>query len=201
VMAVDAPLVISASGNRFAINDGAETPDLVQVTYEYPGFILSYEATLLNSLGTGLRTPGKKYYQAKGEWDRPHGEAFYGANGTLFSDRLGYEIFPEPKMTSGPGALGRNEKVEGYRAERRDVAGTDRTDVHVKDFIECVRTRRKPVADVEAGHRASTVAHLGNIAYRTGRKLRWDPGKEQIVNDAEASKLLWRQPRPKWDVI
>jgi predicted dehydrogenase len=201
VMGVDAPLTISASGNRFAINDGAETPDLVQVTYEYPGFIMSYEATLLNSLGTGLRTPGKKYYQAKGEWDRPHGEAFYGTNGTLFSDRLGYEIFPELKIASGPGALGRNEKIEGYRAERRDVAGTDRTDLHVKDFIECVRSRRRPVADVEAGHRASNVAHLGNIAYRTGHKLRWDPAKEQIVNDPEASKLLWRQPRPKWDVI
>lgn len=201
VMGVDAPRAVSASGGRFAINDGAETPDVIQVTYEYPGFVMSYEATLLNSLGAGLRTPGKKYYQAKGEWDRPHGEAFYGSNGTLFSDRLGYEIFPELKVTSGPGAVGRNVQIEGYRAERRDVAGTDRTDLHVKDFIECVRTRRKPVADAEAGHRASAVAHLGNIAYRTGRKLRWDAGTEQILDDPEASKLLRRQPRKKWDMI
>jgi predicted dehydrogenase len=201
VMGVDAPRTVSASGGRFAITDGCETPDVVQVTYEYPGFVMSYEATLLNSFGTGLRTAGKRYYQAKGEWDRPHGEAFYGANGTLFSDRLGYEVFPEPRMTSGPGAVGRNERVEGHRTERREAAGTDRTDLHVKDFIECVRTRRKPVADAEAGHRASTVAHLGNIAYRTGRKLRWDSAKEEIVDDAVASKFLWREPRKKWDVI
>ena len=104
-------------------------------------------------------------------------------------------------MTSGPGAVGRNEKIEGFRAERRDVAATDRTDLHVKDFIECVRSRRKPAADADAGHWASTVAHLGNIAYRTGRKLRWNSTREQIVDDPEASKLLWREPRPKWDVI
>jgi len=201
VMGVEAPVTVSASGGRFEINDGADTPDMVQVTYEYPGFILSYEATLLNSLGAAGRTTGKKYYQAKGEWDRPHGEAFYGSNGTLFSDRIGYEVYPELKVTSGPGAVGRNEKIEGYRAERRDVAGTDRTDLHVQNFIECVRSRRKPVADAEIGHRASTVAHLGNIAYRTGRKLKWDSAKEEIVGDTEASRFLWREPRKKWDVI
>ena len=74
-----------------------------------------------------------------------------------------FEIYPEVKMPSGPGALGRDARPEGYRMERREVAGADRTDLHVKDFIECVRSRRQPVATVEAGHRASTVAHLGNL--------------------------------------
>jgi hypothetical protein len=163
--------------------------------------VLSYEATLLNSLGTGGRTAGKAYYQAKGELDRPHGEAFYGTNGTLFSDRLGFEIYPELKTTSGPGALGREAKPEGYRMERREVAGADRTDLHVKNFIECVRSRGQPVANVESGHRATAVAHLGNIAYRTGHKIRWNAQKEEIIGDPEASKLLWREPRKKWDII
>jgi predicted dehydrogenase len=201
IMSVDAPVSVAASGARFDLQDGGETPDVIQVTYEYPGFVLSYEATLLNSLGTGGRTLGKDYYQMKGELDRPHGEAFYGANGTLLCDRLGFEIYPEVKMPSGPGALGREAKPEGYRMERREASATDRTDLHVKDFIECVRSRRQPVASVEAGHHASTVAHLGNIAYRTGHKIRWDAQKEQIIADAEASKLLWREPRKKWDVI
>jgi predicted dehydrogenase len=201
VLGVDAPRTVSASGGRFAINDGCETPDVVQVTYEYPGFVMSYEATLLNSLGTGLRSPGKKYYQAKGDWDRPHGEAFYGPNGTLLSDRLGFEIIPELKVASGPGAVGRNQPVEGLRSERRDSAGTDRTDLHVQNFIDCVRSRKDPVATVESGHRASTVAHLGNIAYRTGRKIHWDGEKEQIIGDPEAAKLLWREPRKQWDLI
>jgi predicted dehydrogenase len=201
VLGVDAPLTVSASGGRFAINDGCETPDVIQVTYEYPGFVMSYEATLLNSLGTGLRSPGKKYYQAKGDWDRPHGEAFYGPNGTLLSDRLGFEMIPELKVASGPGAVGRNQPVEGLRSERREGSSPDRTDLHVQNFIECVRSRKDPVATVESGHRASSVAHLGNIAYRTGRKIRWDGEKEQIVGDAEAAKLLWREPRKQWDLI
>jgi predicted dehydrogenase len=201
VMGVDAPLAVTASGGRYGLLDGAETPDVVQVTYEYPGFILSYEATLLNAHGAGGRTPGKKYYQARGSDDRPHGEAYYGTNGTLIADRLGFEIYPEPKNVSGPGAAGRGERVEGFRMERKELSAEDATGLHVKNFIECVRSRSKPVADIETGHRSSIVSHLGNIAYRTGRKLRWDAAKEEIVGDPDASKLLSRQARKPWDLI
>jgi predicted dehydrogenase len=75
VMGVDAPVKISASGGRYFLKDGAETPDVVQVTYEYPNFILSYEASMLNGQGMGTRTEGKKYYR-RGKTDQPHGEAF-----------------------------------------------------------------------------------------------------------------------------
>jgi hypothetical protein len=54
---------------------------------------------------------------------------------------------------------------------------------------------------VEVGHRSSIVSHLGNIAYRTGHKIRWDAAKEQILDDAEASALLGRQARKPWDMI
>lgn len=201
LMGTDAPVTISASGGRFDIRDGAETPDMVQITYEYPGFVLSYEATLLNGLGSGIRSPGRNYYQMRGAVDRPHGEAFYGTNGTLFSDRIGFEILPELKMTSGPGAVGRGMRVEGFRMVEKSGVGRDCTDLHVKNFIECVRSRARPVADIEIGHRASIVGHLGNIAYRTGRKLRWNAASEEISGDPEASKFLWRIPRKKWDVI
>src|SRR5439155_5144493 len=106
IMNVDAPLSVTASGGRYALTDGAETPDVVQVTYQYPRFILSYEASMLNAHGTGGRTPGRKYYQARGAEDRPHGEAYYGTNGTLIVDRLGFEIYPELSSASGPGAAG-----------------------------------------------------------------------------------------------
>src|SRR5688572_8633945 len=163
---------------------------------------MSYEASMLNSLGMPGRTPGHNSYGARGEWDRPHGEAFYGSNGTLVSSRIGYEIYPEMEAPSGPGAQGATPGAAArYKMERRSVASADRTDLHVKDFVECVRSRKKPVADVEAGHRSTIIAHLGNIAYRTGHKLRWDAASEKIVDDAEASKLLWREPRKKWDII
>ena len=63
------------------------------------------------------------------------------------------------------------------------------------DFIDCVRSRKKPVADVEAGHRSTLVAHLGNIAYRLGRTINFDPEKQVIVGDAEASKMMSRSYR------
>jgi hypothetical protein len=71
----------------------------------------------------------------------------------------------------------------------------------VKNFIDCVRSRQKPAADVEIGHRSTIAAHLGNIAYRTGRKLRWDSAKEEFVGDAKANELLGRKARKPWDLI
>ncbi|MHB8524033.1 MAG: Gfo/Idh/MocA family protein [Limisphaerales bacterium] len=201
VMGVDAPLTVSAAGRRYELNDGAETPDVVQVTYEYPGLVLSYEACMLNAHGAGGRTPGKAYYQARGQDDRPHGEAFYGASGTLISDRLGFEVYPELAGASGPGAAGAKASREGYRMERKEVSAVDATGLHVKNFIECVRSRKRPATDVEIGHRSTIVAHLGNIAYRTGRKIRWDAAAEEILDDPEASKLLGRPARKPWDLI
>jgi predicted dehydrogenase len=196
VMGEDAPRSVSAAGGRFELHDGAETPDVLQATYEYPSFVLSYESCQLNAHGTGGRTPDKRYYRARGKDDRPHGEAFYGSNGTLFSDRLGFEIFPELEPSARPGS-----PPPGTRMKRREASGQDATDLHVKDFIDCVRSRKQPAADVEIGHRAATVAHLGNIAYRTGRKLRWEAGREEIRDDPQAAALLARAARKPWDLI
>jgi predicted dehydrogenase len=201
VMDVDAPLSVSACGERYALKDGADTPDVIQATYEYPGFTLSYEAMMLNGHGCGGRTPGKAYYNARGKEDRPHGEAFYGTNGTLFSDRIGFEIVPELNGSSMRLTPGPSPPSEGYRMERKEAAGQDATSLHVRDFIECVRTRKKPVADVEIGHRSSIVGHLGNIAYRTKRRIRWDAIKEEIIGDSEASMHLTRQARKPWDIL
>jgi predicted dehydrogenase len=200
LMGATAPVTVSASGGRYGLTDGAETPDFVQVTYEYPGFVLSYEASMLNGHGAAGRTPGKKYYQARGAEDHPHGEAYYGTNGTLIIDRLGYEIFPELKGGTGPGAAERQSAIE-FRMPPREKAAEDATALHVRNFIECVRSRHKPVTDIETGHRSTIVAHLGNIAYRTGHKIRWDAAREEVVGDPEASKLLYRQARKPWDVL
>jgi hypothetical protein len=61
--------------------------------------------------------------------------------------------------------------------------------------------RKKPAADVEIGHRSSLAAHLGNIAYRTGRKIRWDATGETIADDLKAAALLGRKARKPWDLI
>jgi predicted dehydrogenase len=196
VMNVDAPRAVTAMGNRYELDDGRDTPDVLQATYEYPDFILSYEACNLNAHGAGGRTAGKRYYRARGPDDRPHGEAYYGTNGTLICDRIGYEIYPEMEPGLRP-AVGRPK----FRIERKEAAGEDATAEHAANFIACVRSREKPAADVAIGHRSTIVPHLGNIAYRTGRKIRWDAEQEQILDDPDASQLLSRNARKPWDLV
>lgn len=68
------------------------------------------------------------------------------------------------------------------------------------DFLKCVQSRKDPYFPVEIGHRVSTVCHLGNIMIKLGRKLKWDPVKEEFVGDAEANKMLDRERRDPWQL-
>jgi len=71
---------------------------------------------------------------------------------------------------------------------------------HQRDWLNCIRSRKRPLCDVEIGARSVTVCHLGNIAYWTNRKLRWDPTSWRIIDDAEASKWLDRERRDPWQL-
>ncbi|HEV3144178.1 MAG TPA: Gfo/Idh/MocA family oxidoreductase [Gemmataceae bacterium] len=71
---------------------------------------------------------------------------------------------------------------------------------HQRDWLDCVKSRKRPIADVEIGARSVTVCHLGNLAYWNHRKLRWDPAKWQFVDDAEADKWLDRDRRDPWQL-
>lgn len=80
------------------------------------------------------------------------------------------------------------------------VQGVYASDNHYTDFLEAIRTRNPPICDVETGHRTSSVCNLGNIAYQLGRSLKWNPDKEEIEKDKEATKLLGREMRKEWRV-
>ena len=71
---------------------------------------------------------------------------------------------------------------------------------HLQNWLECIRTRRKPICDAEIGCRSVTVCHLGNIATELKRPLKWNPEKELFVDDAEANRLLWRPKRSPWRI-
>ncbi len=72
--------------------------------------------------------------------------------------------------------------------------------LHLRNWLDCIRSREKPICDVEIGHRSATVCHLGNIARWTGRRLRWDPVKEVFPDDVEANEFLDRQRRKPYEL-
>jgi predicted dehydrogenase len=111
------------------------------------------------------------------------GVTFEGDKGTLSVDRK--------KLVTKPAELEKEALPDGAV---RLYASTN----HHANWLECIKSRKSPICDVEIGHRSATVCHLGNIAIRTGRKLTWDPSKEQFVGDAEANKMLRRPYRDPW---
>jgi hypothetical protein len=72
---------------------------------------------------------------------------------------------------------------------------------HMGNFFDCVRSRKAPIADVEAGHRSASISHLGAIALRTGLSLKWDPSAEKFIGDnaREANQFLVREMRKPYD--
>ncbi len=74
-----------------------------------------------------------------------------------------------------------------------------KSDNHMGNFFECIRSRKQPICDVEIGHRSISIAHLGVISVRLGRPLKWDPEKEEFVNDKEANSFLVREMRKPYD--
>jgi predicted dehydrogenase len=165
-MNVEAPLAVTASGGRFAMKDNCETPDTLQVTYEYPGFVAVFENRDLNSLPF---ITGKTY-----------GIMFHGTDGTLFVDREGYQISPE-KKGRGAAATNRIEPETGKNSNNQLTS-------HWQNFVECVRSRRPPISDIEIGHRSTSTCHLGNVAYRSRRRIEWD-GKAEKVKNASMKDL------------
>jgi hypothetical protein len=69
---------------------------------------------------------------------------------------------------------------------------------HKRNFLECVRSRRKTICPIETAVRSDTICHLDDIAIRLGRKLHWDPKAEQFVNDDQANRMLTRPLRSPW---
>jgi hypothetical protein len=72
---------------------------------------------------------------------------------------------------------------------------------HKRDFLDAIKSRRPPIADVEEGHQVATACHLANLSLRLGRKLRWNPQTEEIIGDPEAAAQLVRPYRKPWDEV
>ena len=109
-----------------------------------------------------------------------------GTDGWVFAGESGIEC-SKPEFTSHKNLPDKLRKVKLYESPG-----------HVRNFLDCVKSRKPTVAPVETAHHSATPGHLGLISMFTGRKIRWDVSKEEIIGDAEASKLLTREYRAPW---
>jgi predicted dehydrogenase len=201
IMGVDTPLAVSSSGMRFDKERSGDILDFQQATYEYPNFVLNYEACVYNGHGLGGRTPGMRYYGMRGSEDRPHGMAFYGTEAALFVDRIGMELYPESRGGGRAGRGGQTAPAQPAPLERMHMNEDEPTPLHTKYFVDNVRGRKEPFANIEVGVRATTIACIGNVAYWTGRKLKWDAARRSFGGDEDANRYLFRPYRKPWDLV
>ncbi len=171
------PTHITALGGKFWLKDNTETPDTLQVTYMYPsGFVATYERRAGNS---------------QSMFGKGGGILFCGSKGTMFLDRSGYKIVPEVKPREGPGE--REPAMD--EAEEKSVDSGNAS--HWANFLECVRTRQKPISDIEVCNRSTATCLLGNVALRSRLALDWDALKWTTAQ-AGAHPYLTRQYRKPW---
>jgi predicted dehydrogenase len=179
-MKVDGPSAVTASGGKWHLQDNRETPGTLQVTFEYPGFVATYESRFCN----GNSMYGKGY-----------GIEFHGTDGTLFVDRSGFEVYPETRRS------GRAGKPSEETASMTMQEANDSHFDHVRNFLDCVKSRQRPISDVEIGHRSTSTCLLGNVAYRSKDRLVWDVASQRLVGtSAEAKRLLSREYRAPWSL-
>ncbi|QDU38913.1 Inositol 2-dehydrogenase [Maioricimonas rarisocia] len=126
---------------------------------------------------------GVKLIAGQGQKDIPGGTTFIGTKGRIYVNRGKLRVEPEELLEQDVAAL-----------PEQLIRSTN----HTANFLECMRTREKPICDVEIGHRSATVCHLGNIVARLGRSIKWDPQTEQIVGDAEAQEMTDKAYRKPW---
>src|SRR4051794_31743359 len=135
------PQAVSASGGILTTDDNRDTPDTLQVVYDFPGCTLTYSMRK----GNGLKLNGHDY-----------GILFCGTDGSLLLDREGFEVIPDKvvlpygiKLVQGDRPL-RKIDLEG-----RKVKGVDGQPAHVKNFLECLKSRERPICDIEVAHRST----------------------------------------------
>ncbi len=168
-MGSELPKAVMSSGGKYVLVDNSETPDTQIAVYEFPTYTLVWE----HKVGVGL-----------GLYNRPWGMSFTGTEGTLVINDSGWEILREPSK----------DTLEA----KKYPGGVDPRPAHVRNFLDCVKSRQQPVENLEVGHFISTVAHLGNIALRSGHRISWDPKSEKIAGDPAADRLVGVGYRKPW---
>jgi predicted dehydrogenase len=203
LMKVKGPSMVMSTGGRFSLEDDGETPDLQDAMWVFPGFTVNYAIREANAMRGDSATRGQVYLGTKGSM------VLAG----------GYEIVPEnkidpvndiPKFVGHPAGgpvysdVRSSPWIEASRGgvesdARYGTGGEDTLAMNERDWLDSMRTRKRPLCDVEDGHRVSIACHLANMSLRLGRSIRWDPEKEVVIGDKEAAAMCVRPYRAPWD--
>ncbi len=169
------PKAVSTSGGRYAFNDNAEIPDTEIVTFEFPEMVMTCE----NTTFTPFMVKSNREERMGSKWPfwPQNGERIeiYGTRQMMYLGRhgIGWQV-----LEAG-GKLVAQDK--GYFPDKW----------HQPNFVDCIRTRKRPNADIEQSHHSANLVHLGNISYRVGcKKLHFDSASERFIDSEEANRFL-----------
>jgi predicted dehydrogenase len=178
-LGVEHPVRVTSAGGRYQFDDDWEFPDTQTVTLEYPDRrMITWECMSSN----GWRQEGKGV-----------GVTFHGDKGSLFIDGDAYKVY-DPK-----GVLVREVKAPEESALTTAGPGASLDASHVNNFLEAIRGRATLAADIDGGHVSTMMAHLGNIAWKSGRTLTCDPATGHVQDDEVATRLWSREYEPGWE--
>ncbi len=164
------PSTIAALGSKYFFDDDQQHADTQYCAFEWPGNgQVGHKRMLIYE-----QRDWSPYFQEGFE----NGNAYYGTNGVMILGKSGGW-----KMYAPRGKL-----IE-------EMSGSVNLAAHHQNFLECIRTGKRPNADIEINHLSTSLCHLGNIACRVQRTLKFDPEQEKFLDDAEADALLRRQYR------
>jgi predicted dehydrogenase len=196
-MNVTGPERVAALGGQFHRKMG-QLPDTLQVSYTYPNFLFHYSILNHNTYGLNGDTGAARFGS--------YGIQFHGTKGTLFIDRSGFRLTPQPTRREEPNQPPppptTDSRAPGFYYTTEIYPEVSDSSVqhapHVRNFLDCVKSRHRPIADIEAAHYTNTTLRLGNISYRVGRVLQWDGAGERIMDDREANELAIGTYRDPW---
>ena len=190
LLGVDYPKSVYSTGGRFHQQGAAETPDTQVALFDFDGLVLSFELTLYTPYMLKISPIIRQSDTEFPYWPQCATRIeIYGSKGLMVVGRHGggWQVFIRPKLHEG---VVKDQK-KGHFPDPE----------HKANFVDCVRTRKTPNADIEEGHRSILLGHLANISYRLGgQKLIIDAKTEKIVGNDEAMKLYRREYRKPYVV-
>ncbi len=168
------PKSVSSTGGRHIKQDNTTAPDTQVVTYEFESFTATWE---------------HRFY-AGNEAEKHHlGCYFYGTKGTFHMGWLGgWTFYPSDENNA---VL--HEEASLHQPDDQNIPEL------WADFLQAVKTRNRPVCDIEIGHRSTNLSLLGMLSMKLGRSVQWDGEREVVVGDPEANTLLRREYRDPWE--